>query len=130
MRRVLFFPNETTLSLRGEYRKIRLHEDGEEDVHQVLKELILGPMELRSGRVLPINAKIRSVILRDRMLYIDFAVDILFPKNRSELTIDDMVAAVKQTVFFNFPRIKEIFVFIDGRLLKSEALAHSSGSDE
>ena len=120
--RVLFFPTETGPTLRGEYRKIRLNGDRELDILEIVKELILGPVQLKLSRVLPRNAAVRSILLRDRVLYLDFTQDILFPHGPIDLDFDEMIEAVRRTVLHNFPWIRQIYMFVDKRMPKSETM--------
>ena len=129
VQRVLFFPNETTLELRGEYREIRLRADREADVLQVVRELILGPIQLNSGRVLPRDVEVRSIFLRDWQLYLDLSENVVFPQVPIELGFDEAIGAVKQTIRYNFPRISEIYVFVGGQQPNSELLRHNSQTE-
>ena len=118
--RILFFPAETTNQLVGEMRKIFHLKDVEESVRKLVQEMILGPIELKLGRALPKTTKIRSILVRDKKLFLKFSDDIIFSESSLELSFQEMIQAVKKTVTFNFPWIEDIVVFVEGQQPKIE----------
>ena len=114
--RVLFFPDDLQKRITGEPRLVVRRQDREENVEQVLRELLLGPAEIQHKRVLPKNAGYRSVILRDDVLYIDYTDEVLFGVYDVPLSFTAMLDAVRETVRYNFPSVKEMVVTVNGQL--------------
>ena len=118
--RILFFPTETTNQLVGEMRKIFHLKDVEESVRKLVQEMVLGPIELKLGRALPKTTKIRSILVRDKKLFLNFSDDIIFSESSLALSFQEMIQAVEKTVTFNFPWIEDIVVFVEGQQPKIE----------
>jgi hypothetical protein len=118
--RILFFPTETTNQLVGEMRKIFHLKDVEESMRKLIQEMILGPIELKLGRALPKTTKIRSILVRDKKLFLDFSYDIIFSDSAIALSFQEMIQAVKKTITFNFPWIEDIVVFVEGQQPETE----------
>ena len=85
-----------------------------------MQEMILGPIELKLGRALPKTTKIRSILVRDKKLFLNFSDDIIFSESSLALSFQEMIQAVKKTVTFNFPWIEDIVVFVEGQQPKIE----------
>ncbi|MBT3273506.1 MAG: GerMN domain-containing protein [Spirochaetales bacterium] len=114
VQRVLYFPDETTSEWSGEARNIIHKRDIEEGVHELLKELILGPMKLRLERTLPQGTGIRSVMLRDGVLYADFSEHLAAGDYEMSIDFDQMLEGVKKTILFNLPKIEDVVMFVGG----------------
>ena len=121
VQRVLFFPRETAEQWDGEFRRIFEKHDLEEAVTELLKEAILGPMQIRHGRLLPRNVRIRSLVVREGTVYLDFSDDLFFPEGEVAISLQEMMSGVKKAIRFNFPEIERINVFIGGQLFEAPA---------
>ena len=111
---VLFFPSETTFEWTGEARNIPHKKEVEDSVHELLKELTLGPIRLRLENVLPPDTGLRSVLLREDVLYIDFTEHLAIFNAGMSVSFDTMLEGVKKSVLFNFPAINDIIIFVGG----------------
>ncbi len=114
--RVLYFSNESTGNIAGESRRISNRSTEEDNIREVINELILGPAEISNTRVIPRETKLKSVLLRDDILYIDFTTDIIFEEKGVSMNFPEIIDNIRRTIRFNFPKIKEITVFIEGEL--------------
>ncbi|HOV62271.1 MAG TPA: GerMN domain-containing protein [Spirochaetia bacterium] len=114
--RVLFFPRENSSTLAGELRVVPDKRGKEEDIRILISELLLGPAKLDLSRVVPRGTRLNSVLLRKGVLYVDFSNDIFLGRKESELSFDEMLAAVRKTILFNFKRIKSIIISIEGQI--------------
>ena len=112
--RVIFFPDESTGDWRGEERKIPHFASIEDAAYALIKEIILGPAKLRLMRALPKNTVLRSVLLREEILYVDFSDHLAVPENAAELSLETMIDGVKRTILYNFPSIEGVVVFVGG----------------
>ena len=112
--RVIFFPDESNGEWRGEERKVPHQPNTEDAAHALIKEIILGPARLRLMRALPKNTTVRSVMLREGTLYVDFSDHFSVPENSTDMPFQAMVDGVKRTILYNFPSIEGVVVFIGG----------------
>ncbi len=111
---VLFFPSEATKEWIGEGRNIPHMRNTEESVYELLKEITLGPIQLRLGSTLPRNTRVRSVLLRGNTLYVDFSEQLAMTANASPTVFTDSLEAVRRSVLFNFPSIDRVLQFVRG----------------
>lgn len=113
-RLVLFFPSETTAEWVGEGRNIPHMRETEDSVHELLKEIALGPTRLRLDTALPKQTRVRSVVLREDTLYVDFSEHVTTDASTLTLPLDQMLEGVKKSVLFNFPDISDVVIFVRG----------------
>jgi len=119
VQRILFFPDATTGVWRGELRELPVQPDRESEMEYVLKEMILGPTVLQHARALPRETQIHSVIYRDRVLYIDFSAHLIFDNDGTLPDFQDMLKGVRSTIEYNYPRVEQVQIFIDGSAPKA-----------
>lgn len=154
--RIVYFLSDNS-KLSGEMRKLRSMNNLENDAEALVKEILLGPAEIQHSRYIPMGTKVNSVLLREKVLYLDFSSTILHVKRVSEvknetpetseavgseegdsvkaesaetavveaepisgtdmaLTLEEVFSAVRKTVLFNFPSIKNVYFTIDSEL--------------
>ncbi len=75
--RVIFFPEDKSDNLIGEVRKLKSRGNLEKDIESLLKEILLGPEQLKNSRYIPLDTIVNSVILRDGILYADYSDGII-----------------------------------------------------
>jgi len=114
-RRVLFFPTVSSARLVGEERLIPLKE-GEDAVHILLAELILGPVLPNHVRILPKETRVSSLLWRKDSVYVNFSNHILFAGGEVISSYAEILHAVGNSILFNFPRVKHLYIFIDGQI--------------
>jgi hypothetical protein len=114
-RRVLFFPTVSSARLVGEERLIPLKK-GEAAVRILLAEIILGPVMPNNVRILPRETRITSLLWRKDSVYVNFSNHILFPGGKINYSYVEILHAVGNSILFNFPRVKHLYIFIDGQI--------------
>lgn len=112
--RVLFFPTEATGVWRGELRKVPRMRGREAAVREMLKEMALGPIDLKLRRTVPRNTLIRSVLLRDGTLYVDLSEHAVFDAPTIGMTFADITEGIRKTIWYNHPRIQSIVISVNG----------------
>lgn len=112
--RVVFYPNERTLELEGELRRIPHRGNREEDLYLLIREILLGPAEISHTHIAPRSTKIRTVIYRGRVLYADFSTDIIFEDRQRPVPFDLTMEGIRKTIMFNYPGIESIIITIGG----------------
>ncbi len=118
-RRVLFFPVLNAIQLAGEERLLLKKDSMEEDIESFVRDLILGPKQHGHLSVLPSSVTIESILLRQRILYLNLSEDILFRDSPIPLNLEEMLQAVANNILFNFPRVRDVFVFVGGQIPRS-----------
>ena len=71
-------------------------------------------MNIEFSRLMPMQTELRTVLLRDSTLYLDFSEDILFYTEEVPLNFDEMTAALKESIMYNYYYVKKIIVTIQG----------------
>gem|GEM_PF-6058684 len=114
-RRVLFFPGENAMRIEIHFLPHKWKK--EEQLKEFVKELLLGPFLMKSTAVFPKPSKLRFLILKDQVAYIDISTYIgkNIPKHLYPLS-DDVKSYMEKNVFYNFPIIKHIYFTIGGQL--------------
>jgi hypothetical protein len=116
VRRVIFFPDPKTHKLVGEEHFVPRAASPQESTKTVVEEILLGPASFELGRLLPQSVRVRSVSLRERVLYVDFSVALLLDAGTIPLGLADVVQGVANNLYFNFPRLKGVYVFVHGQI--------------
>ena len=114
-RRVLFFPTVSSARLVGEERLIPLKK-GEDAVRILLAEIILGPVLPNHVRILPKETRVTSLLWRKDSVYVNFSNHILFTGGEINYSNEEILSAVGNSILFNFPRVKHLYIFIDGQI--------------
>jgi len=118
--RVLFFPAEGSLHLAGELRRLPKSARDEENIKLVVDELILGPVELSLKKLLPKHTTVRTCMLRDRTVYLDLSPELIVNTEGTELSVDESLFGIEQSIRFNFPGVERVIFFIDGEIYDPE----------
>jgi hypothetical protein len=132
VRRVIFFPDPESHKLVGEEHFVPRVRGSEENMRMVVKELLLGPASYELARLVPRSVRVRSVSLRESVLYVDFSTDLVLDIGTVPLGLAEIVQGVANNVFFNFPRLRGVYVFIHGQIpdllgVDAARLAYSAG---
>ena len=128
-RRTLFFPSMTSPLLSGEDRLLPVRRGQEANLRLLVDELILGPAQSSHLRVLPRRTQVVSLILRRGSLYLNLSREVLFPDEDGIGSVGDALQAVGNTLWYNFPRLRRVHIFIDGQVPRL-ARAGSGGPEE
>jgi hypothetical protein len=113
---IIFFPESAQEGLTGEPRRIYRQDSPEKNVGLLVREMMLGPMDIRHTNVFPQGARLRSVFVRGTVAYLDFSPEILFLDNQMRLSFDELLAAIRRTVLFNFRDLADVVVTVNGQL--------------
>ncbi len=114
--RYLFFPENITGKLKGESRLVPRHHTLEAEVQALVAEELLGPVRVRDKRLVPVDTRIRSLIVRNEKVYIDFSTEMVTAADQVQETTTRAIQILTHTIQFNFPQIKQVTVTINGEL--------------
>jgi hypothetical protein len=115
-KRVLFFPADQTGGLVAEERFLPNRGNVEMDLEELVNGVILGPVNHDSSRLLPRDTTVRVLFLRGRILYLDLSADVVLAGREYPLRGEEALAALRKTIIFNFPRVREVFFLVDGQI--------------
>jgi hypothetical protein len=113
---IIFFPESAQAGLTGEPRRIYRQDTFEKNVALLVREMILGPMDIRHTNMFPQGTRLRSVFVRGGLAYLDFSHEIIFLDNQIRLNFDELLAAIRRTVLFNFRELSGVVITVDGQL--------------
>ena len=113
---VLFFPLDNGNGFNGEERLIRRYTDKAERMEHTINELLLGPSELELENIVPLGTKLKSLILSDKTVYLDFSKDFFEDFKGYSLPFQERLEYVEKNMFFNFPFLEEVVITIEGQL--------------
>ena len=114
-RRLLIFPDTAGGERHREWHRIPRRRDRRDQVEMFVRELTLGPVQLGAVPFIPEEAEIRSLVLRDDTLYIDFSEDVMFDENRVELGFGDLEQLLQENLRHNFRWLERAVILIDGQ---------------
>ena len=115
---VLFFPSHQNAEVKGEARLLPRKKTTEKSIELLVRELFLGPFSIDYMPVVPRDSKIRSILLRDGTLYLDFNIDIVFQESASSLSLEESLDYISRSVTFNFPKVRKIIYSVNGNQLQ------------
>ncbi len=123
VRRVLFFPSTTTREAPGkparlvaEARLLPRHRDAGRDARELVDAVLLGPARHGEAPLFPAATTVRTLVVRRGVLYVDLSAQAAFPDPVAPVALEDAAAALRRTVRFNFPGIREIAFTVDGQV--------------
>ncbi|MDR3201108.1 MAG: GerMN domain-containing protein [Spirochaetales bacterium] len=113
---LIFFPEPALKGISGEPRRMYRRDTLEENIRLLVREMILGPMDIRHTNMFPPNTRVRSVFVRNDTAYLDFSPEIIFLDSQMRLSFDELISAVQRTVLFNFRQLSGVVVTVNGQI--------------
>jgi hypothetical protein len=114
--RTLFFPGTTEMRLSGECRLVPRTSDQERAMELVVEELLLGPLLISHGRLFPRETAARALVLADGTAYVDLNTRAMLSDQAVRIPVADAIAAVRETLLFNFRSLEDVVVTIEGNV--------------
>ena len=113
--RTLFFPGTTAVSFSAERRLLPRASDRRREIFLVVQELILGPAQIRHGRLLPRSTRISSLAIDDSTIYLDLSPDLIFGEEEVRVDVQTGLEGIEATVLYNFRWVEEVVLTIGGQ---------------
>lgn len=113
-KQVLFFPIYRSSECAGEERLLPTKPTTEGEIELLVKEILLGPFNVNYVPVLPRETTIRTLMLRDKVLFIDFSGAVVSQESDSRLTFEEALKCVRKSITFNYPHIDRIVFTVNG----------------
>jgi len=113
--RLFMFPDAKTAVLEGEKRWLTNSGPLEDRIRMYVEDLVLGPMDLSHDRLVPLDTRVNSVLLRGDRVYIDFSSQFLFIEDEEiPLTFTEILTILHESVQINFRKVKDVVITING----------------
>jgi hypothetical protein len=124
VRRVLFFPHVGRTKVVGEERFLPDLGSEEANVMLLVNEIVSGPYKYENLPVIPVDTKIKSAILHDHILYVNFSNGIFKINKLVLISPRQILQAFADSVLYNFPDVKKVVVFIEGHQVSNYSEAN------
>jgi hypothetical protein len=128
VRRVLFFPSTETRSAEGkavrlvaEERFLPRHRDADRDARELVEAALLGPARHGAAPLFPPKATVNTLMVRRGVLYVDLSAPAAIPDPLAPLPLGEAAAALRRTIRFNFPWVREVAFSVDGQAPRGPA---------
>ena len=116
VQRVLYFPREHGAGLVTEARFVTRHSGLADNVSELVESVLLGPTRHDAARLFPRGGSVRAALIRGHTLFLDLSSRILEEDPEVPLKGNDAIAALNRSIRFNFPRLRDTVVYIDGQV--------------
>ncbi len=114
--RVLYFPRDHGTGLVAEPRFLTRQRGLEGNITELVNSTLLGPSRPDAARLFPRGATVRAAMLRGHTLYLDLTSRVLDTDPEVPLAVPNAVDVLGKSIRLNFPRVREIDLYIDGQI--------------
>jgi Sporulation and spore germination len=114
--RILYFPRDHGSGFVAEPRFLTRHRGLESNIAELVNGVLLGPARPDAARLFPRGATVRAVMLRGHTLYLDLTPRVLDTDPEVPLTGPGAFDVLGRSIRLNFPRVREIDLYIDGQI--------------
>jgi hypothetical protein len=115
-RRIFFFPTAGGERIQGEVRWLPARGGLEAKIDLYLEEAILGPTRPLLDRIVARDTRLLSVVTHQQTVYADLSWNVIQGEAGSGLSLEQSLQLLANGVYFNFPRVRRLFLLIDGQL--------------
>lgn len=124
--RALFFPDLLSDEVHGEQRVVTRRDRQEEAVRLLLEEVILGPADINSSRILPKTTQIQGLFVDEDVVYVDLSAAAIAQSPDVRVEFSRSLDLLRRNVRFNFRNLEKVVITVDGQ----EPYAPYFGIDE
>ncbi len=134
-RQILFFPENSTIvnhgdvRLSGEIRVLPVRTTTEDNIRLLVEDIFLGATEPTHSRLVSKQVRLLSLVYNRGMLYLNLSKDILIEAAGAPLPVELQIRGLVNSIRFNFPKLRNVYVFIEGRLPNSTRWHGEEGFD-
>ena len=114
---ILLFPRrvDAEVQLRAETRVVPVRGGRQQQIRRLVEELLLGPVAIEHLPIAPIDTMVELCIIYENRAYISLSPHIL-SELRFPLLPVQRIAAIEQSVRYNFRTLHDAIVLVDGNL--------------
>lgn len=113
--RVLYFPGLSGQRLVGEERLIPRQGTLVAEITQTAEEVLLGPARNDALRLFPRGGRVIAAFVEGRTIIMDLSPLVLLADPEVPLRGSAALDALRKSLLFNFPHLREVDFFIDGQ---------------
>ena len=121
-RRVLFFPEANTGRYKAEIRYLPELASEIDNIRLLVEDILLGPTQFENSALFPVGTHLVTTLLEDGVLYLGLSSQALSHDEDIVLQSRFSLQALANSVFFNYPWLKKIYFFIDGKEVSDYAV--------
>jgi hypothetical protein len=114
--RILYFPRDHGVGFVAEPRFLTRHRGLEGNITELVNSVLLGPSRPDAARLFPRGAMVRAAMLRGHTLFLDLTSHVLDTDPEVPLAVPRALDALGDSIRLNFPRVREIDLYIDGQI--------------
>ena len=115
--------------LRDEVRYVPYRSRTSAAVRMLVEETILGPADHRTHRLLPREAEVISAHVAGEVIYVNLSHHAWLAATPVPSTGAERIQALHDTIRFNFPRLREVRILIEGQEPRREPASTGGGTD-
>ena len=112
--RIFIYPLNSGGDTGSERRGIPAGNTLESRIAVFLDELLVGPVKIDLAPTAPKGTVLRHAAVLERTAYIDLSRHMISPDASMPISIAEAAANIRWNIRFNFPRIKNIVITIEG----------------
>lgn len=116
--RLLFYPLDDMQTLDAELRSITHHNNLEDQMEELVRELLLHPVDVRLNPIVPEDVVLHSIIYdKDkRILFVDISDAIVLTDRSGKRFPEDrlMLEMLERNIRFHYPKLSQVFITVDG----------------
>ena len=114
--RILYFPREHGRGVVAEPRFLTRRASLEGNVTELVNGVLLGPARHDAARAFARGGTVRAAMIRGHTLYLDLTARVLAGDPDVPLGAAEALEILSRSIRFNFPRVHEIVLYLDGQL--------------
>jgi len=114
--RILYFPREHGGGFVAERRFLTRRGSLEGNVTELVDGVLLGPARHDAARLFARGATVRAAMVRGQTLYLDLTSQVLDTDPEVPMPAQAAFEALDRSITGNFPRVRDIVLYIDGQL--------------
>jgi len=114
--RILYFPREHGKGSVAESRFLTRRTTLEGNITELVNGVLLGPARHDAARAFPRGATVRAAMIHGHTLYLDLTARVLAQDPDVPLGVGEAFDILMQSIRFNFPRVRDIVVYLDGQV--------------
>ena len=114
---MFYTSNEGVISV--EDRMLKRSESHESDIIRYTEEMLLGPVAPDLLPLFPRETRLKSLLYRNGVVFVDFSADAALPPIEGGRTLDNF-HTFKAGILRNFSYVKDVRFFIDGNAIYIE----------
>jgi len=115
---LLFYPLDDMQTLEGELRSVIHHGKQQKQMEELVRELLLHPVDVRLNPIVPEEVYLRSIMLNkeEQILYIDLSDGLVLVDRSGKPYPEDklMLEMLEENIRFHYPKLSQVLITVNG----------------